>query len=179
MEQDAFKSAWQGMDANRKSNMELSSMMRESTHPVLKRIRKQLILETLSFTALLFVYYDFFDGDRKPFYANMLLVGAILFVLLHNIVGYVLTKRPVNGNSIKQSLDNQLLKIKTYAAVSVASRVLTAGCLLLFFTSVITFTANKYWILAALILVFVIQIALLSGIWTKRIRQMKETINSF
>jgi hypothetical protein len=179
MEQDALKSAWQGMDANRKSNTELSSMMRESGHPVLKRIRKQLILETLSFTALLFVYYDFFDGDRKPFYANVLLVSALLFVLLHNIVGYVLTKRPVTGNSIKQSLHHQLLKLKTYAAVSVASRVLTAACLLLFFTSVINFTANKYWMLAAMILLFVIQIALLSGIWRKRIRQMRVTINSF
>jgi hypothetical protein len=179
MEQDALKSAWQEMATNRKSDMELSSMMRENTHPVLKRIRKQLIIETLAFTAFLFVYYDFFDGDRKPFYANMLLVSAILFVLLHNIMGYVLTKRPVNGDSIKQLLTNQLLKMKTYATVSVAGRILTACCLLLFFTSVITFNAGKYWLLAAIILLFIIQIVLLSGIWMKRIRQMKSTINSF
>ena len=91
MEQDALKSAWQSMDANRKTNTELSTMMRESSHPVLKQIRKQLILETIAFTALLFVYYDFFDGDRKPFYANMLLVMAMLFVIAHNIMGYILT----------------------------------------------------------------------------------------
>lgn len=178
MEHDTLKSAWQGITTNRKTNMELNSMMRESGHPVLKRIRKQLILETLSFTVLLFVYYDFFDGDRKPFYANVLLVTAILFVLLHNIVGYVLTKHPVKGNSIKQSLENQLLKLKAYAAVSVASRVLTVACLLLFFTSVITFTTDKYWMLAAIILLLVIQIALLSGIWMKRIGQLRSTINS-
>jgi hypothetical protein len=179
MEQDAFKSAWQGMDANRKTNKELSSMMQESAHPVLKRIRKQLILETVSFTAFLLVYYNAFDGDRKPFSANMLLVMAMLFVIAHNIMGYILTRRPVNGNTVKQSLNKQLLKLKTYAAVSVASRVLSAACLLLFFTSVITFTTNKYWMLAAIILLFVIQIIVLSGIWIKRVRQMKETINSF
>jgi hypothetical protein len=179
MEQDALKSAWQGLATNQKSNMELSSMMREGGHPALKRIRKQLIMESVAFTAFLFVYYNAFDGDRKPFYANILLVMAMLFTILHNIVGYLLTKRPVKGSTIKQSLNNQLLKIKSFAAVSVASRVLTAVCLLLFFTSVITFNTNKYWLLAAIILLFVIQIIVLSGIWMKRVRQMKETINSF
>jgi hypothetical protein len=179
MEQDALKSAWQGVDANRKTSKELSSMMQESAHPLLKRIRKQLILETIVFTAFLFVYYNAFDGDRKPFYANMLLVMAMLFVILHNIMGYVLTKKPVNGNNVKQSLYNQLQKLKTYAAVSVASRVLSATCMLLFFTSVIIFNKNKYWILATIILVCVIQIMVLAGIWVKRVRQMKETINSF
>jgi len=179
MEEDALKSAWQGMDANRKTNKELSSMMQESAHPVLKSIRKQLILETVAFTAFLFVYYNAFDGDRKPFYANMLLVMAMLFTILHNIMGYILTKRPVKGNTIKQSLNNQLLKIKTFAGVSVAGRVMTATCLLLFFTSVITFNAGKYWMLVAIILIFVIQIIVLSGIWMKRVRQMKSTINTF
>jgi hypothetical protein len=179
MEQDALKSAWQGMDANPKTNKELSAMMHESAHPVLKRIRKQLILETVAFTAFLFVYYNAFDGDRKPFYANLLLVMAMLFVIAHNIIGYMLTKRPVNGNTVKQSLYNQWLQLKTYATVSVASRVLSATCLLLFFTSVITFNTNKYWMLAAIILLFVIQIIVLSGIWMKRVRKMKETIDSF
>lgn len=179
MEQDALKSAWQNMNAGQKTNSELSSMMRERTHPILKRIRKQLILETISFTFFLFVYYDFFDGDRKPVYANVLLVSAMLFVIIHNIAGYMLTKRPVNGDTIKQSLQDQLLKMKGYAMASVAARILIAGCLLLFFMSVITFNTNKYWILVGLMVVLIIQLALLSAIWVKRIRKMKTTINLF
>ena len=179
MEQDALKSAWQNMNAGQKTNSELSSMMREGTHPVLKRIRKQLILETISFTLFLFVYYDFFDGDRKPVYANVLLVSAMLFAIIHNIAGYMLTKRPVNGETIKQSLKDQLLKMKGYAMVSVAARILIAGCLLLFFMSVITFNTNKYWILVGIMVVMIIQLALLSAIWVKRIRKMKTTINFF
>jgi len=179
MEQDALKSAWQGIVNVPKSNTEVKSMMRESAHPVLKRIRKQLIIESAVFTVFLFVYYDFFDGDRKPLYANVLLVTAILFILLHNIMGYMLTRRRVKGNTIKQSLEDHLYKMKVHAVVSVVSRVLVAACFLLFFTSVITFNAGKYWILAVAILVFTIQIALLSRIWMKRIKQMKRTTDSF
>ena len=177
MEYDALKSAWQSMNTSQKTSSELSSMMRERTHPVLKRIRKQLIMETISFTLFLFVYYDFFDGDRKPVYANVLLVSAMLFAIIHNIAGYMLTKRAVKGNTIKQYLQNQLLKMKTYAMVSVVTRVFIATCLLFFFISVITFNSGKYWILAGLVSAIVMQIALMSAIWVKRIRQMKTTID--
>lgn len=179
MEQDALKSAWQDMVTEPQNNNHLKSMMRETTHPVLKRMRKQLIIETIAFTIFLFVYYDFFDGNRKPLYANVLLVAAMLLVILHNIITYLLTRGRNKGNTIKQSLEAYLVKMKVHAAVSVVSRVLMAGCLLLFFTSVIAFNSNKYWILAAIILVFVIQIALLARIWRNRIRGMKRTINLF
>lgn len=179
MEQDNLKSAWQDIDSVPKSNTEVKLMMRESAHPVLKRIRKQLILESAAFTVFLLVYYDFFDGDRKPLYANLLLVTAMLFIIMHNIIGYMLMKSRVKGHTIKLSLEEHLSKMKVYAVVSVASRALAAGCLLLFFTSVITFNADKYWILAAGILVCIIQITLLSRIWMKRIRQIKSTTDSF
>ena len=179
MEQDALKSAWQGIVGIPKTNTEVKLMMQESAHPVLKRIRKQLIIETIAFTVFLFVYYDFFDGDRKPLYANVLLVAAVLFNIVHNIMGYVLTKSGVKGNNIKQLLEAHLSKMKVYAAVSVACRVLVAGCLLLFFALVITFNSNKYWILAVTILVFFMQIVLLSGIWANRIRQMKKTTDNW
>jgi cation transport ATPase len=179
MEQDNLRSAWQGMATTPKTNAEIKNMMQENGHPVLKGIRKQLIIEIIAFTALLFVYYDIFDGDQKPLYANVLLVLALLFLITHNIFGYVLTKWPVKGTTIKQSLMDQLSKIKTYAVVSVAGRALASGCLLIFFTAVITFNAGKVWMLTAIILVFIVQIGLLARIWMKRIRKMKGAIESF
>lgn len=179
MEQDTLKSAWQDVVTMPKTNTEIKSMIREDSHPVLKRMRKQFIIECAGFSLFLFVYYDFFDGDRKPFYLNVLLVTALLVVIMHNIIGYMLTMRGAKGNNIKQSLEDHLFKMKAYAVVSIVSRVLVAGCLLFFFTSVITFNAAKYWILAAVIAGFITQVALLSRIWIKRIRQMKETLNSF
>jgi integral membrane sensor domain MASE1 len=107
---------------------------------------------------------------------NILLVAAVLLVILHNITGYLLTRLRIKGNNLKQSLDDHLLKIKVYAAVSVAIRTLMAVCLLLFFASAIVFDARKYWILTAGIGVFVVQLTLLSWIWMGRIRQMKGII---
>ena len=179
MEQDTLKSMWKDMNNTPKDREALRSMMLERKHPELKHIRRQLIIETVAFTAFLFVYYDFFDGDRKPFYANVLLLGAMLLVIVHNVAGYILTKRRIKDGNIKQSLENHLFKMKVYAVVSVASRVLAAGCLLLFFTSAITFNMGKYWLLAGVIAVFIVQISLLSRIWLTRIRQMKDTVNGF
>lgn len=179
MEGNALQSAWQQMSAGQRSNTELHAMMKESTHPVLKRIRKQLIIETIAFTAFLFVYYDFFDGDRKPVYANVLLVSAMVLVILHNILGYIMAKRSIDGDNLKQSLQHQLAKMKTYAVLSIAARILMVNCLLLFFASVITFTTQKNWLLAGIIAIMTVQLVLLAAIWLKRIRQMKTTINHF
>jgi hypothetical protein len=179
MELDTLQSAWQNNEPAPKGNSEISAMMRERTHPVLKRIRRQMIIEGIAFTFLLFAYYDLFDGDQKPVYVNVLLVAAMLFALVHTLMGYKLAKGGVTGSTIKQALNNQLSKLKVYALISVISRVGVAGCLLFFFTSIITFTAQKYWLLAAMILLFVIQIMLLSGIWLKRIRQIKNAMESF
>jgi hypothetical protein len=179
MEQDFLKSAWQGMAAVPKSKDAIKSMMLERTHPVLKRIRRQLIIEAAAFTVFLFLYYDFFDGNRKPVYANVLLVMGLLFVIIHNIIGYMLTRRPVTGNTIKQTLACNLTKMKTFAITSIIVRMLAAGCLLLFFIQAIRFTESKYWILIVIILVFIIQIVLLSRVWAKRINQLRGTINDF
>ncbi|WP_207511117.1 hypothetical protein [Longitalea luteola] len=179
MEGDALHSAWQQMPGGQKPNAELRAMIKENKHPVLKRVRKQLIIETIAFTAFLFVYYDFFDGGRKPVYANVLLVTAMLLVILHNIFGYIMAKRSIYGENLKQSLQHQLAKMKTYALLSISGRILSAACLLLFFTSVITFNTPKSWFLAGVVAITAVQLVLLAGVWVKRIRQMKTTINLF
>ena len=177
MDHNELISAWRSVKDPPRNNSELKLMIQEKRHPVLKRIRRQLFIEIIAFTAFLFVYYDFFDGNRKAVYINVLLASAILLVIIHNIIGYLMTKRPLNGNNIMQSLEDHLSKMKFYAVMSVVCRMLMAGCLLFFFTAEIVFNANKYWILIGIIILLMIQLALLSAIWLKRIRQIKEIIN--
>jgi hypothetical protein len=177
MEQDALISSWRGANDTPKNNLELKRMISEKSHPVLKRIRRQLLIEIIAFTVFLFVYYDFFDGNRKAVYVNVLLVSAILLVIVHNIIGYLMTKQQVKGDNIMQSLHHHLSKMKMYAVISVACRILMTCCLLFFFTSAIIFNANKYWILMSVIVIIIVQMALLSGIWFRRIRQIKGIIN--
>ncbi|MGK6353454.1 hypothetical protein [Parapedobacter sp. DT-150] len=179
MENDALKSAWRGVDTPPKSSTELKSIMQERTHPVLKGIRRQLTIEIVGFTGFLLVYYDFFDGDRKPAYANVLLVSAMLFVIIHNSMGYMLTKRGIEGNNIKQSLEDRFSKMKTYAMVSVVTRMAAAACLWFFFVSVMKFDTGRYWMLVVVVLLVGVQIGILSRIWMGRIRRMKEAMDDF
>jgi hypothetical protein len=178
MERDALISAWQAAGATNKNNAELIAMLRDGQHPVLKHIRLQLIIETIAFTIFIFVYYDFFDGDKKPLYANVLMAGGMLLVIAHNIFGYVFTKRSFEGNNIKQSLEHYLTALKKQAIISIMCRALMASCLLLFFVSVISFNASKYWPLIGIAVVFLIQLIVLRGVWRKRIGKLKSTIDS-
>ncbi|HEU4554195.1 MAG TPA: hypothetical protein VFS25_15225 [Chitinophaga sp.] len=178
MEHDPLKAAWQEHGSAAKSNIELRQMLQEGKHPVLKRIRRQMIVEALAFTAFLCVYYNAFDGNRKPMAANVLLVTAMLLAVVHSIISYWFTKRYGRGNNLQQSLYAQLSGIKIQAVLSVATRVLMAVCLLLFFTSVIHFTVTKYWLLGGIVVIFLGQMVLLGKMWAMRVRQLKATISS-
>ena len=178
MEQDALFSAWQAADTAPKNNDALIAMLSEGQHPVLKHIRRQLIIETIAFTIFLFLYYNLFDGDRKPLYANLLIVAGMLLVITHNIIGYVFTKRSIKGNNIKQSLEHHLVALKKHAVLSIMCRALMAGCLLAFFASVISFTISKYWVLTAIVAILLVQLIALWGIWLKRIRKLKGVIDN-
>lgn len=177
MELDTLKSAWQDMGGENKNSAALKKMLSENRHPVLKGIRLQMIIEITTWTFFLFVYYDIFDGDRRPFYVNALLVAAVLLLLIHSVMGYLSAKNLVNGTNLKQSLVNYLSKIKLYAMVSVASRVFTIVCLLIFFIATIQFTTNKYFLLAGIALIIPVQIFLLSRIWGNRIKKLKAAIH--
>lgn len=177
MEPDQLKSAWKDIAGKNKNREELKLMIRENRHPTLKGIRMQMIIEITAWTFFLFLYYNMFDGDRKPFYVNLLLVAAVLLLLVHSMMGYVSSKKLVKGNNLKESLLKYFTSIKVYAIVSVTSRVFTIICLLIFFIATIEFTANKYILLAGIAMIIPLQVFLLSRIWIKRIKKIKAAIN--
>ena len=177
MEPESLKSAWKVMSGENKNAKELKRMLSENRHPVLKGIRLQLLIEMTAWTFFLLFYYDFFDGDRKPFYLNLLLVAAVVLLLLHSFTGYLSAKNLVKGNDLKQSLLNYLSRLKMYAVVSVSSRIFTIICLLIFFIATINFTPGKYLLLTCAILLIPLQAFFLSRIWNKRIKQLKTAIN--
>ncbi|MEO7768755.1 MAG: hypothetical protein ABIS01_15095, partial [Ferruginibacter sp.] len=121
-------------------------------------------------------YYDMFDGAQKPLYLNLLLVMAVLLLLIHSLFGYLSAKKIVNGNNLKQSLVNYLSKIKVYAPLSVLSRAFSFICLVIFFTSTISFTPKKYLLMAIILLILALQIFLLSTVWSNRIKKIKMLI---
>ncbi len=178
MELDDLKSDWKNVASDRKPTKSLRQMIQESKHPVLKGIKRQLVIETTLFSVFLLAYYNGFDGDQKPIYANVLLVAGVLLVIFHNILGYLSTRNIVAGFDLKESLKNYLAKIRRYAIVSVLSRVVAFLCLILFFTSTISFSnSNKYLILLGILLIFFVQIFFLSKLWRKRIKSLEVVLS--
>lgn len=176
MELDELKSDWKNLTPDTKTGEALRQMIQKNSHPVLKGIRRQLVIETALFTVFLLVYYSGFDGSQKPLYANVLLVTAMLLAIGHNILGYLAAQNIVAGSDLKESLENYLAKVRRYAIVSVSSRAAASMCLLLFFSSTVTFSSGKLLILLGMILVIPVQVFFLSRIWRKRIRSLKKVL---
>jgi hypothetical protein len=178
MDNDSLKSVWRRMVTEDKTSEELKTIVKERNRSLVKRIRRQFIIEAIGSAVFLIVYYDFFDGDQKPLYANIFLVAALVFMIIHNIVGLMQMKLLPKGENIDELLDDRLYKMKIYAMVSGILRLLLACSFLVFFISIITFDQVKYLILSGIILSLLIQMFVFIKIWNERIRRMKEAIKN-
>jgi hypothetical protein len=178
MQPDNLKQQWQNVNSSIKTQNELKSMMFEGRHPALKGMRRQVTIETVSSCVLLAVYYDIFDGDRKPFTVNLLLQIAIIVGIILGLIGYAMARRSVDDKNLIQSLQKKLANLKTYAIVAVAGRFFWAMSLLIFFASVVTFDSTRNWLLIAAVSGFAIQLFFLSKIWIRRIGQLRNTIQA-
>ncbi|WP_158858478.1 hypothetical protein [Lunatibacter salilacus] len=161
----------------------LVGLLGVNKHKVLKRIKTQLIIESIAWSAFLAVYYDFFDGHLRSGIWNGLLVVAICLLLIHNLLGYQVTNNPINGINILESLSNYLLKLRRYAYLSISARILAILILFGYFLSAMdVFEIRHYWSFAFLLLLVSTQAYLLWQIWSKRIKiinlKYKELVNN-
>jgi hypothetical protein len=100
-----------------------------------------------------------------------------VFRILNNMLPNPLSKSLATNGDLKRSLEDQLAKIKSYAILSITSRVIAAGCLLLLARVALTNSQAMRWVIALTLLIFITHIVLLSITWVKRARQMKYTID--
>lgn len=175
MELTDLKSTWNSVHTPVKTAEQIRLMLKENNHPVLKGIRKQLWIEIIGWSVFLLVYYTMFDGDQKPLLVNLLLVAALLFSLLHNLMGYGLAKYLETGDEVKKALAHYLMKVRRYAIVSVVSRLLFWAGFLLFFTYNIRFNSSKYVLLAVVLAILLAQLVFLGRLWLMRLRKLRET----
>ena len=179
MELNDLKSGWQNAGGTFKSEADLQKMTQVTHHPSLKKIRTKLIVETIGLVFFLFVYYDWFDGDKRPFSANVLLVISLLLYILNDVIGYISIARPIRGINLKLSIQNYLTGIKRISVFSVIISFLYGISIIVFLTSVINFTKEKKLILAGIIVVLFQMILLSFKIWTKRIKNLKQQVKDF
>lgn len=179
MELNDLKSDWKNAGKNFKSEADLRLMTKIVNHPSIKKIRTKLIIEAIVLSFFLFIYYDWFDGDKKPFYANVSLVVGLLLYIFNDVIGYISITRPIKDTNLKLSLQNYLLRIERLSISSVIITFLYSISIIIFFTSVITFTKEKGLILIFSV-VLVVQFILLSlRMWTKWIKNLKLQVKDF
>lgn len=176
MELQDLRSNWQNAGDTFKSETDLQKMTKISRLPAIKKIRVKLIVETISLGFFLFIYYDWFDGDKKPFMANALLVGSMLLYILNDVIGYRSIWKPVSGQNLKLSIHKYLSTVKKLSAYSLVISFLYSTCIILFFTSVIHFTNAKKILLVGIIVVLVVSVFLSYKAWVKWISQLRQQL---
>lgn len=179
MEKDKLSLLWQDIAPAQKSQEDLSNMFKKRSNPVLKSIRKQILIELLGFGAFLFCYYSMFDGADKPLLINIIITAAILAPILHHLKGYQLQKQFKSGYSLKEDLRAFIAKLKIFRIETLIARMLFISGMLLFFTYNIHFSANKWWALALILIVFAAQLIFLYKVWSSRIDKIKLVLNEF
>jgi hypothetical protein len=179
MELTMLKSTWKNAGENVKSEADLQRMTRVANHPSLRKIRIKLLVEVISLTVFLFVYRDAFDGDQKPFIANLFLVSSIVLYLTNNIIGYIFIARPATKGNLKVSLENYLSGIKRLSILSLLVSFLYSIALIVFFTMTIAFSQAKQMILAGLIATLCIVIYFSFRNWLRWINKLKQQIEDF
>jgi len=178
MDLDDLKNNWNSTIPQPKTENDLHLMLKENRHPVLKRIRKQIIIETAGWSVFLLCYYTMFDGAAKPLIANMMLVIAVLGALLHNLTGYSFSKNLVVDKDINSAMHMWLSKMKLHARVSIMLRVVFITGLLTFFCWNVAIDARRYVLLGLGLALLIAQLMVLNKIWTGRIKALNNTLDN-
>ena len=179
MKLNDLKSGWQNAGGAFKSEEDLQRMTRMVNHPSIKRIRTKLVIETIILVFFLFIYYDWFDGNKKPFYANLSLVVGLVLYIFNDVIGYISLDKPVLKDNLLASVEHLLNKVKRLSKLSLVVSFLYSVCLLAFFLSVITFTKEKSFILLGMILVLVQLTHISYKVWRNRILKLELQVKDF
>lgn len=179
MENDELKSLWKDLKTPKKDENELSTMLKEQNHPVLRSIRRQAIFEFLALAAFLFCYYTMFDGNKKPLLINLILVFAITFNMLNHLKIYRLQQNFRGGSNLLNDVSSFAKKLKTSQIQTIMSKVILTIGMILFFTDGIELNEKKWYAIAFIVVIFILQLLLLNKIWQKRIAQIKLNIQDF
>ena len=179
MELNDLKSGWQKAGGTYKSEANLQRMIKVTNHPSLKKIRIKLIVETIVLVLFLFIYFDWFDGDKKPVYANIVLVISLSLYVFNHVIGYFSITKPIMEANLKLSINYYLLKIKRLSVLSLIISFIYSISIIIYFTSAIYFTKEKGLILVGIIIILFQLIFLSYKIWARWIKDLKQQVDDF
>lgn len=102
-----------------------------------------------------------------------------IFNIQNGFIPSIIAKSLAKGNDVKKSLEDVLKKLKLVAILGIASRTIIFAALMLFARFTIKNDIALWWVMAAALLLFMVQITLFAKTWVKRIGKMKNTIQHF
>jgi hypothetical protein len=179
MELNDLKSNWQNAGGTSKSESDLQKMTKIAGSSAMQRLRKKLVIESIALLMFSLVYYDWFDGDKKPVYANVLLLSGVLLYILNDVIGYIAISNPISGLNLKLSIQNYLQRVRHLFMFSLIISVLYGISLLVFFSSVIHFTKEKGLLLAGLIATLSLMYFLSFRIWNSWLTNLRRQAKDF
>lgn len=179
MELDNLKSNWKKTGTGKKSQDELLMMTKVKNHPNIRRMRIKFMIETILIIAFMAVYYDGFDGDTKPLWANLLLVVTTIGYIVVRFKAFIVLRNPIEAGNLKQSLSSFENRLNRIAIYILLTSFLFGSAIISFFSSTIDFTKGKYFLLAGMILSLVLLVYASSRNWFKRIEGIKTALIEF
>lgn len=179
MDLQKLKTSWSKINYLPKNDIELEKMTSLKNHPVLKKIKIKLLIETITISLFLIVYYSGFDGAEKPLYANAFLIVGALAYIINGILSFQAIQKPIHGDNLKKSINSYFKRIKNISIISLSITVLYTSCLLLFFGSTVNFSGKKKWILIFGIIVLIQAFFWSYRIWKSWLEKLKIQIENF
>ena len=179
MDANNLKLIWQKAGGAGKSESEIKRMTNIINHPSLKKIRTKLLIESISLTFFLFIYYDWFDGNTKPFYLNALLASSLIAYILNDVVGYISISRPIRGENLKISIEKYYAGIKRLSVYSLITSFLYGTVMIFYFSSGLILNNKKSFILVGIVIFLLLMTYFSYRTWQKWIESLKMQINEF
>lgn len=173
---DELQTSWQQAGGTEKSQEELRTMTKVRHHPTLRRIRAKLIVEVVLLTAFIALYNNAFDGDTKPWWANLILIASAFVFIANDAVGYLALQRLPAEHSIRQSMENFLRKLQRLSVFSIGSSLLFGTAVILFFASGIHGTPGTYLALAGMGATLLGTVYISYKNWNSRIRHFQRAV---
>ncbi|MEC5142063.1 hypothetical protein [Chitinophaga sp. 212800010-3] len=170
---DPLKQLWDSVPVPGKPENQLRQIIQQHASPVLKGIRKQLIFETVCYALFLTVYYDFFDGDKRPWVLNLLLVAAVICQLAGNVTGYILAGSRAGNDSLLATMRRKIIQIRKYAVAVITLRTLAIAALSTFLLSGIQWNNTRYMSLGAIVLAVIVFDYLHWRVWAQRLARLQ------
>ncbi len=177
MDMENIKSTWKNSQQGEKSQTELLMMTKINNHPKIQKIKIKFLIEAILLSVFLTVYYTGLDGATKPLWANTFLIVCTVAFIIVRFVGWLVLQNPVKDSNLKKSLRQFQTNLKKVALSILFTAFLSGSAFIIFFTSSIDFTREKYFLFAGMILGLLCAIYLANRNWISRIKAIKTTLD--